>query len=158
MSMIIDGTSGVTFPNSTVQASAGQVLQVVNASTTTAITTTSASYVTTNLAATITPKFSTSKIQIFASIPNFNSAASSGFMITVYRGGTNLGTGTYSSLYQSYSSTTQYFLNAVIDVSDSPATTSSTTYTVYFASLGGQTVGVFQNNIQGTITLMEIAA
>jgi hypothetical protein len=158
MSMIIDGTNGLTFNNSTVQASAGQVLQVVNASTTTAITTTSASYVTTNLAATITPKFSTSKIQIFASIPNYNTAANSGFMITVYRGGTNLGTGTYSSLYQSYTAASSIYTNAVIDVSDSPATTSSTIYTVYFASLGGQTVGVFQNGIQGTITLMEIAA
>ena len=31
MTMILDGSAGVTFPNSTVQASAGQVLQVVSA-------------------------------------------------------------------------------------------------------------------------------
>ena len=31
MAITLDGTNGITFNNSTVQASAGQVLQVVNA-------------------------------------------------------------------------------------------------------------------------------
>ena len=35
MTVIIDGTAGITFPNSTTQASAGKVLQVVSVNTTT---------------------------------------------------------------------------------------------------------------------------
>jgi len=37
MSLILDGTGGITFNNSTVQASAGSVLQVVNATYSTAV-------------------------------------------------------------------------------------------------------------------------
>ena len=62
MSMIIDGTNGLTFNNATVQASAGQVLQVVNATYGTAASTSSASFVDSGMSATITPKFATSKI------------------------------------------------------------------------------------------------
>ena len=62
MTTIIDGSAGITFPNSTVQASAGQVLQVVNATYSTSTGTSSSSYVDTGLTASITPKFSTSKI------------------------------------------------------------------------------------------------
>ena len=38
MTMIIDGTNGLTFNNATTQASAGCVLQVVNATTNTQVT------------------------------------------------------------------------------------------------------------------------
>ena len=173
MSTIINGTTdAITFPDATIQNTsaivggkvpytnlpAGSVLQVVNASSTTLVTTTSTSFVTTGLAATITPKFSTSKIQIIADIPNYNLASNSGLMITIYRGATNLGTGAYSSLYQSYTATTSLYTNCIINIQDAPATTSSTTYTVYFAALGSQTTGVFQNGITGTITLFEVAA
>ena len=37
MSLILDGTAGVTFPNSTVQSSSGVVLQVVNATYSTTV-------------------------------------------------------------------------------------------------------------------------
>ena len=41
---------------------------------------------------------------------------------------------------------------------DSPATTSSTTYTVYFKTQGAATTVIsFRDNTQGIITLMEIA-
>ena len=46
MSLILDGTNGLTFNNATTQASAGVVLQVVNATTTTQVSTTSTSFVT----------------------------------------------------------------------------------------------------------------
>jgi hypothetical protein len=51
MTFIVDGTSGLTFPNSTVQASAGQIIQVVSG-TTTATTTTTAGPTDTGLTAT----------------------------------------------------------------------------------------------------------
>jgi hypothetical protein len=62
MSLILDGTGGITFNNATTQASAGQVLQVVNATYSTQINTTGATFIDTGLTASITPKFSTSKV------------------------------------------------------------------------------------------------
>ena len=64
MSMIIDGTNGLTFNNATTQASAGNVLQVVQATYATATSTSSTSFVDGGLSGTITPKFSTSKILV----------------------------------------------------------------------------------------------
>ena len=64
MSIILSGDNGVTYPNSTVQASAGVVLQVVNATYSTATTSSSSAYADTGLTATITPKFSTSKVLV----------------------------------------------------------------------------------------------
>ena len=62
MTMIIDGTNGLTFNNNTVQASAGQVLQVVSTIKTDTFSTTSNGWTSvTNLSAIITPKFATSK-------------------------------------------------------------------------------------------------
>jgi hypothetical protein len=60
MPTIIDGSAGITYPvvagsSSAVQASAGKVLQVVNANLTSAASTASTTAVTTGLTATITP-------------------------------------------------------------------------------------------------------
>ena len=68
MSLIIDGTNGVTFPNSTTQASAGHVLQVVNATTTAGFTSSSNVLADTSITATITPKFATSSILILVNL------------------------------------------------------------------------------------------
>ena len=53
MSMIIDGTNGLTFNNATTQASAGQVLQVVNATYATQVSNNTQTPADTNLTATI---------------------------------------------------------------------------------------------------------
>ena len=142
MTMIIDGSAGVTFPNSTLQASAGVVLQVVNASYGT--------FVTTGFSLSITPKFATSKIYLSFSINTYVSAAVGRY--TIYRGATDLqaSTGGLVIVNPGYSQNT-------ITLLDSPATTSSTTYTIYmsndagsiYAGLTGQT---------SVFTLMEIAA
>jgi hypothetical protein len=77
MSLILDGTGGITFNNSTTQASAGQVLQVVSAQETSSTSTTSGSYVDMGtLSATITPKFATSKILVSLSFSHCQGNAS----------------------------------------------------------------------------------
>jgi hypothetical protein len=153
MTFIVDGTAGLTYPNSTVQASAGVVLQVVQGSITTSTSTTSASSVTTGLAASITPKFATSKILIIANMGAcYTSAAGAQGTFSLFRGGTAVG-GTTGQFYGNNSSIET---NQNITYLDSPATTSSTTYTVYFLVSGG-TVYISLNNATSTITLMEIA-
>ena len=155
MSMIIDGTSGITFPNSTAQVSAGSVIQVVNATTASVASTSSSSAVTTGLSATITPKFSTSKIQIIVSSGAvFYSGSGGAGYLEMYRGATALnGVNPHTQTYTGSSIS----VPASIVIQDSPATTSATTYTLYFWAAGG-TVSISNASTTTTITLMEIAA
>ena len=157
MTTIIDGSAGITFPNgSNAQAAPSKVLQVVNATYATQSSTAGTSFVTTNLTASITPLFSTSKILILSTVNTFETS-NSGYL-TIYRGATNLGTGSASALGQNYIGSGGINTTIVMNYLDSPATTSSTTYTVYMANnAGGSTIYVHNNGIQGTITLMEIA-
>jgi len=160
MTFIVDGTNGLTFNNSTVQASAGVVLQVVNATYNTITSTTSASFVTTGLTASITPKFSTSKILVLINIPAACQTSTVSNIITIYRGSTNLALSTVNNqaFAQVYGSNSASFTTVPMNYLDSPATTSSTTYTAYFLSgTSGTNVQCFMNNETGTITLMEIA-
>jgi hypothetical protein len=162
MSMIIDGTNGLTFNNATTQASAGQVLQVVQGTYSTITSSTTNTWANTGITTSITPKFSTSKI-----------------LATVFvQGCTKSATGTQIALRLNRGSTTIITFatnggdntsNIGIDVGtisseflDSPATTSSTTYTVQLAN-DNNTGTVYINNnyflgaVTSTITLMEIA-
>ena len=123
MSMIIDGTNGLTFNNATTQASAGSVLQVVNATYSNAswTTTTSTSFVSTPLTATITPKFATSKILIIASYSLSPAVGNSNYS-TIYRNSTNLGNSNGMAQVGTNSIWTMLGINYL----DSPATTSAT--------------------------------
>ena len=156
----IDGTSagstGTIVTTGTPQS--GSVIQVVQATSTTQVSTTSSSFVTTGLTVSITPKFSTSKIAVIASLP-LRSSTTTGktCFITIYRNSTNLGQGAYSNFCQIYSPQADLTLNAPLNYVDSPATTSSTSYTIYFAAYDGQTSTAMNNSITGVITLMEIA-
>ena len=160
MSLVLDGTNGLTYPNSTVQASAGVVLQVVSAAYNTATNTSSSTYVTTGLTASITPKFSTSKILILVSIPFTGNGTGFQNTITLYRNSTNIAlTGSGQQGFgQTYTNAGSIQSIGSITYLDFPATTSSTSYTVYFAVSNGTTAQVFNNYLTGTITLMEIAA
>jgi hypothetical protein len=160
--MIIDGTNGLTFNNATTQASAGSVLQVVSATSGTQVSTTSTSPVTTGLAASITPKFSTSKILVLF---NFKLArglsgadGSMGGTVRIYRGASSVFTPS-AFLGFSYPVSTASYLMAAGNYLDSPATTSSTTYTIYFnTTTAGAQITYTTDGDSGSITLMEIAA
>jgi hypothetical protein len=162
--LTIDTSQNITTTNKLASASMpiGSVLQVVNATYSTAISTTSTTLADTGLTATITPKFATSKILVLvhqnggvkdgnASFPN------NGIRLVLLRGAsiiTSLGeraglTTVTSSLYLS-SLSTAYL--------DSPATTSATTYKTQWANF--QASGTIYLQLVGetsTITLMEIA-
>jgi len=165
MTVIIDGTAGITFPvtagsASAVQASSGRVLQVVNATYATATSTTSTSFVASGLSASITPSNASNKVLITfsnpMSSPNVNDAA----IATIFRGttsGTNLGASSlgFGVAQSSAGVNTRSVVSATYV--DSPATTSSQTYTIGFRTESGTSIAQ-AGNAMATITLMEIAA
>jgi hypothetical protein len=160
MTMIIDGTNGLTFNNSTVQASAGQVLQVVSASYGTQVSNSTSTYADTGLTATITPKFATSKILVLvnqSSVSRGTGNNSSQLFLKALRSSTDLViilngwsyTG-YSAYFPSTSASACYL--------DSPATTSATIYKTQFMNgANASQVTVQEAGGASTITLMEIA-
>ena len=154
MSMIIDGTNGLTFNNATTQASAGQVLQVVNATSNYTASTTSTTFVSTSITASITPKFSTSKILVTISGSFYNSNLNYNGGVTIYRNSTNISPATYFSAPLATNVTP-----LILSIQDSPATTSSTSYTLYIkTNNAGTTLFIGDGSGACTITLQEIAA
>jgi len=158
MSLVLDGTAGITFNNATTQASAGCVLQVVTASYSTTTSTTSSTYSSTGFSASITPKFSSSKILILLNMRPGTVASSQSVNIQIWRGGSSVFQAATTSAYinstgmsENHGSTSSCYL-------DSPASTSSVTYTIYYASSNnGQTSYNNINGDQSSITLLEIA-
>jgi hypothetical protein len=152
--------SGQSIPKAALPT--GSVLQVVQAVYSgSSVSTSSATPVTTNFSASITPSSSSSKILVVAN-PSW-AVNSAGFsdgtsVMHIYRGGT--------SRYQMYCRTYNYnntsglYQNnaqALIYL-DSPATTSSTTYTLFIELAGGSSVTFNSDGGNSSITLMEIAA
>jgi len=183
MSIVLDGTAGITFPvtagsASAVQASSGRVLQVVNVTKTDVFTTTSTSFTdVTGLSASITPSNSSSKILVMVSF-YFSSSSSSGYPIArILRGSTAIYVGdsagsrtpalvqTGGGLFNSDGGT-GFCVSA--QFLDSPATTSATTYKLQALQTAGNTIRINasgdDDNSSGrvrtasSIVLMEIAA
>jgi len=133
------------------------VIQVVNASFTTPVSTSSASMVTSGYSASITPRFSTSKIFMQFCVRVSTSASGVGSGLAFYRGGTNL-TGPIGYAFRTVGADGQSLQNPIWV--DSPATTSATTYTLYFSAPLGGTIDLTPNGADtypSSIVLMEIA-
>lgn len=165
MSLILDGTNGVTFPvvaggTSPVQASAGKVLQVVNFSTSSTTSTSSTSYTATAVTASITPSSTSSKILVTVNCadPYKSNTTSGGVNLQLWRGASSILTFATANAYTSAS--TQNNVGSIgTSYLDSPSTTSSVTYTIYLAAYtAGVTCAINSSGGSSTITLMEIAA
>ena len=145
---------------STVQMPSGHVIQTVDGSDGTQTTSTSSSFVASNVAVTITPKFSTSIIYISYSMALYNATNQAYSKTTIYRGSTNIGNTDWGLSADGYS-TGGHSANGSAVTIDSPATTSATTYTVYFAphngGSGNGTCYANINGVKGQIIAMEIA-
>jgi hypothetical protein len=142
-------------------AGGGKVLQVVYGSTGTAAASSSSTQAATNLTASITPSSATSKVLVLVAQTGLakNSAnTGSAINLYLYRGATQL-----DMFQNSAAHTNSAVRNDVGGVScnylDTPATTSSTTYSTKFSSTNG-TSEVYVQNGGGisTIVLMEIGA
>ena len=144
------------------QLPAGTVLQVVSANYTTQVTTSSSSYSSTGLTATITPTSATSKILVFTSpscvISGSQGVNSSGFW-AIFRNGSQV-SGDYLLRTYAYGASGGVYTNvpAAMNYADSPASTSALAYTLYFKV--GVSTGIYINgdSSSSSITLMEIAA
>jgi hypothetical protein len=160
--MTLDGTAGITFPSgSGTQAAQSKVLQVVNATYSTAVTNSTNTYADTGLTATITPIFSTSKILVIvtqAGIYKDAGNSQSGVDIQLLRASTVI-----YKVATNYGYTNSTLVNIVGSANgnylDSPATTSATTYKTQFRNnTNAALVGVNDSSTVSSITLMEIAA
>lgn len=139
----------------------GSVLQVVQASLSTSVSTSGTTYVTSGLTATITPKFSTSKILVNvsggAAYANSNGCYGENVL---YRNSSQISS---NAVDWGWYSSTAGGTNHSYTYLDSPATTSATSYTPYFRISSSGNAGTYYFNlIQSTgptvtITLMEIA-
>jgi hypothetical protein len=150
-------------------AAGGKILQVVQATTTTAMTSTSTSFADSNLSGTITPSATSSKVLVLVSqhlrvyrgsqfqggswqllrgasaILTYNYATSQGFMMIEANGATD------TSLVQVGNMT---YL-------DSPSTTSATTYKTQIAVGNTASSGFMRaqgDSLTSTITLIEVGA
>lgn len=142
-------------------AGGGKILQVVNVAYSTYGTTTSSTYSATGLTASITPSSTSSKILVLVNMVGMTkTAGDTGIGLKLYRNGSSilpfegvLGTNSGSN-FNGVSSGTNYL--------DSPASTSSQTYAVYWNSYNNSTQVRINNDggvaISSTITLMEVGA
>jgi hypothetical protein len=148
-------------------AGGGKVLQVVYGSTNSYTTTTSTSFVDTNLSATITPTSSTSKVLVLVTqqgVGRDTTTAGEQIRFKIVRGATDV---LLISDIFAYNASAGTFVNNGLTMAanylDSPATTSATTYKTQFRSGGGTQI-VAQNyyaaaaNTTSTMILLEIGA
>ena len=130
----------------------GAVIQTVSMTVATEVSSTSASYVATNVTKDITPKFSSSKILVSLHCSIYNSGGGLG-SCALYRDSTNLTDNTYGLGYCNNSLphclSTSYL--------DSPNTTSAITYALRFKTHNSGTVYACISNTQSFMTLQEIA-
>lgn len=134
----------------------GRIIQTVSVNYATQVTTTSDSYVTTGLTASITPRYSNSKIYVV--VNDTCNPSGNGAFFTIFRngtGGTNLGSGSQGFTY--IYGATGLVTSIGMTILDSPATTSSTSYTLAFrANTAGQGQTAQYTTTKATITLLEV--
>lgn len=135
-----------------VQAAGGRIAQTVVGTAGTAYTT-SSSYTSTGMTATITPTSTSSKILILAHAmlwqTNYYAGANS--WVALYKNGSNLVPGSnWAMVFSQYNSYGSYAISHL----DSPASISALTYAIYFRTTGDAAHN--GDGAAGSIILMEI--
>jgi hypothetical protein len=140
-------------------AGGGKVLQVVYAGTSTAVTSSTNTYVDTGLTATITPSSATSKVLVLGTLNGcIKVGSNTSVQIKWLRGATDIAR---PSDYAAFTSDTSVndIGSVTIGYLDSPSTTSATTYKAQFNSFNNSSyVQVQDNGVLSTLVLMEIGA
>jgi hypothetical protein len=129
--------------------STGSILQVVQQTYLTQVSTTSGSYTPNGLSAAIIPSSSTSKVFITATGNVQNDTANGGTYVALFKNGSFL----WSSNLHQFSAGGNNICDYSISYLDSPATTSSITYAIYFARYNTGNSYTFHSAIQ----LMEVS-
>jgi len=145
--------SGATIANSGTATGFGKVLQVVSTSTTSAVVTTSTSFVDINLSLNITPSATSSKIYVIYTGNNETNGSSGNRLdLQMLRDSTQIADSTSIGTLGSVGIVT----SASISKLDEPSTTSQITYKMQGKSADG-TVMVFNHGGDtGTLTAFEI--
>jgi hypothetical protein len=145
-------------------AGGGKILQVIQATTTTETSLTSATWTDSGLSASITPSSASSRVLVITTqVINLNQSDDTGIMAggtRLLRGSTNIFTpyeGAGTTFYESD------FWRGIVTMNyvDSPSTTSATTYKsqIYLAITGGgAAIAAQPASAQSSIILMEIGA
>ena len=151
--------SGATITNSgtaTGFAGTGRIIQTVQATDGSNLSSSSTSYVDTGLTASITPGATSSKILVLVSMGAFgaDAAGSGGAYIKLLRDSTDLiihgSMGAHPTITYIYTAGTSF------SYLDSPSSTSSLTYKTQFKSGGGENF-VTDNASTASITLLEVS-
>lgn len=177
MSVTINGTTGVSLVQNGVLTDAnmpsGSVIQVVSYEWAgTGSYNTNNATVATGLTASITPTSAANKIIVFGRIASAGSNAYEGGGFTLYRNSTSLNTATGGGTFNiSLPAISPYSLGLTYDMLvvpfsfvDTPASTSSTTYTIYAFGVTGAYNVLINMGRNGSghatsqITLMEVVA
>ena len=149
-----DATTFLRGDNTFAQAGGGKLLQAVSATETSSRSTTSTSFVTASntLSVDITPASTSNNILIMVSIGYVSIPSGNSLQITLYKDNTtNLGSSNGFVWFNGGGGEASQSFH----VYDSPSTTSSTNYQVYFKVSGG-TGQIGSSIIKSTITAMEI--
>jgi len=137
----------------------GQVIQTVQnkLEDIARIATSSSSFVATNVTGTITPKFASSKVLIMMTTSaNNNNTNNTGMPITIYRNDSVNLSGAGDGFTEVETRGARSHMPVSIQVLDSPATTSATTYTMYTRSNSGSTVELpFSNNNETAVVILQ---
>ncbi len=154
-SQLVDGAV------SSSKLSSGKILQVVNSKITTQETTTSTSFVATQLSLNITPISSSNKILLLGNSALYNNAAAGAAVMNIFRDtSTSLGknTGEAWGLGYIYNGGD----NIVGQVSpvylDTPSTTSQINYKVYIRRYNAGTCYISYDSTPSTLTALEVSA
>jgi hypothetical protein len=150
---VYDGSSFKIF-----SATTGNILQVVQATTTTMVSNTTTTFADTTLTATITPKSTSSKVLVTVNQHCFKGSSNSenAVVLRLFRDATQIQEA--ESLLRT-ASTVEINSYQMLQVLDSPATTSAVTYkTTFKNNVAANQVQVQNNDNPSTITLMEISA
>jgi len=139
-----------------VPSGGGKILQVVSADYAVQTLTTSASYVTSGLTASITPSLTTSKVIIFATTSGVHTGTTGTGYYSLFRGtaaGTNIG-----PEVSAFGSASDVYWAMNITGIDSPSTTSAQVYTLCMKVASSNQVGAQLGNVKAQMILMEVSA
>jgi hypothetical protein len=138
----------------------GTVLQVVSTNLSTQQTYSSSTPSASSLTASITPKSASSKVLVMVSVNGINrQSTDTGLNLWLYRGGSSIAHFGRQVMRIAGNGAESWDATSSINYLDSPATTSSTTYTVWGASSSNSGFALFNHSsiTTSTVTLMEIA-
>ena len=135
---------------------AGKVIQIVSATTSSSTTISGQTFTSTALTANITPSSASNKIIVWCLGGEADTSASGrGMQPSIFRDSTNIGNGT-AGMNTIYAADSRIQGNPTVGIIDSPSSTSQITYTLKIKGSAAGNVIFNANTCQATIILMEV--